>query len=136
MMKYLLIILAILIIGSLLISTFSRRMKKPDFSKEVELQANPFSLPSDSSEVGWNRADQFINKRYRLINGGRVQRNDSVILIPFFSDDQKGNSLRIERKRASDSVTFRVTLWNSGKLQLKGSKEIAFYIRTGIDRFS
>ncbi|NVO20695.1 MAG: hypothetical protein HXX13_13420 [Bacteroidetes bacterium] len=134
-MKYLLLILAVLMIGSLLVSTFTHKEKTQDFSIFIESQLNPFKLPADSSEVGWSRANQFINKRYRLISGGTVERNDSVINVPYFNDFRKGNSLKFERKIIGDSVIFTVSLWASGKLQVKGAKEIAFYIRTGIDRY-
>ena len=97
-------------------------------------QKNPFTVSKDSSEIVWKRASQFLEKRKLIIVGGTLETNDSVIYMPYYNDFHKGTSLKIERKQITDSTTFTVEVWNSGKPVPLGAKEIALYMKTGIDR--
>ncbi|MBX9806875.1 MAG: hypothetical protein K2X95_03650 [Flavobacteriaceae bacterium] len=95
---------------------------------------NPFTVSKDSSELVWNRALEFLEKRKLIIVGGTLETNDSVIYMPYYNDFYKGTSLKIERKQVADSILFTVKVWNSGKPVPLGAKEIALYMKTGIDR--
>ncbi|MDD5150643.1 MAG: hypothetical protein PHC28_09190 [Flavobacterium sp.] len=72
-------------------------------------------------------------RKFELV-GGDLQKNDSVIYMPYYNDFQKGTSLKIERKLVGDSTTFTVNVWNSGKPVTMGAKEIALYMATEFDR--
>jgi hypothetical protein len=97
-------------------------------------QKNPFTVSKDNSELVWNRALEFLEKRKLILVGGTLETNDSVIYMPYYNDFHKGTSLKIERKQIADSTTFTVSVWNSGKPVPLGAKEIALYMKTGIDR--
>ena len=65
---------------------------------------------------------------------GDLQKNDSVIFMPYYNDFHKGTSLKIERKQLGDSTIFIVNVWNSEKPATIGAKEIALYMQTSFDR--
>ena len=110
-------------------------VEKPNEMLEMYAkQKNPFTVSKDSSELVWDRASQFLEKRKLIIVGGDLEKNDTVIYMPYYSNFQKGASLKIERKQIADSTLFTVAVWNSGKPVPLGAKEIALYMKTGIDR--
>ena len=112
-------------------------VEKPNEMLEMYAnQKNPFTVSKDSSELVWDRASQFLEKRKLIIVGGDLEKNDTVIYMPYYSNFQKGASLKIERKQIADSTLFTVAVWNSGKPVPLGAKEIALYMKTGIDRIN
>lgn len=102
--------------------------------QKYNAQKNPFSVSNDSAEVVWGRASLFLEMRKLEITGGDLQKNDSVIFMPYYNDFQKGASLKIERKQVGDSTIFTVNVWNSGKPVPLGAKEIALFMATSFDR--
>jgi len=135
-MKKAILLLIVLIAGALIYSVFFYKDKPPALKNKITEQPNPFYVPVSQSDLVWNRAQEYVKKRYRLISGDKMQLNDSVLFIPYFNDYHEGNSLEIKRAQKSDSVQFRITLYNSGNLQQDGSKEIALFMATGIDKYN
>ena len=82
----------------------------------------------------WARASKFLELRTFELVGGELQKNDSVIFMPYYNDYHKGTSLKIERIKNGDSTIFIVDVWNSGKTVPLGAKEIALYMASGFDR--
>ncbi len=117
-----------------LLKTFLPTEKPSEMLEMYANQKNPFTVSKDSSELVWKRASQFLEKRKLIIVGGDLETNDTVIYMPYYNDFHKGTSLKIERKQRIDSTLFAVSVWNSGKLVPLGAKEIALYMKTGIDR--
>ncbi len=129
--KYFLIIAVLVLLISVALKTFLPTEKPTEMFAN---QKNPFVVCKDSSELVWNRASQFLEKRKLIIVGGSLEINDTVIYMPYYNDFHKGTSLKIERKQIADSTFFTVSVWNSGKPVPLGAKEIALYMETGIDR--
>lgn len=132
--KYFLIIIAIVLVIPVLLKSFLPAGKPTEILEKYTNQKNPFTVSKDSSELVWNRALEFLEKRKLIIVGGTLETNDSVIYMPYYNDFHKGTSLKIERKQIADSILFTVKVWNSGKSVPLGAKEIALYMKTGIDR--
>jgi hypothetical protein len=135
-MKKAMLLIIVLIAVALIYSLFFNKDNPLALKSKIATQSNPFIVPFSQSDLVWNRAQEYVKKRYRLISGDKMQLNDSVLFIPYFSDYHKGNSLEIKRAQKGDSVQFRITLYNSGKLQQDGSKEIALFMATGIDKYN
>ncbi len=133
-LKYFLIIAVLVLLISVALKTFLPAEKPTEMLKMFANQKNPFTVSKDSSELVWYRASQFLEKRKLIIVGGTLETNDSVIFMPYYNDFHKGTSLKIEREQMADSTFFTVSVWNSGKLVPLGAKEIALYMKTGIDR--
>ena len=93
-------------------------------------------MPVSQSDLVWNRAQEYVKKRYRLISGDEIQLNDSVLFIPYFNDYRKGNSLEINRTQKGDSVQFEIILYRSGIFQEDGSREIALFMTSEIDKYN
>ena len=132
--KYFLIIVVVVLVIPVLLKKFFPEERSLEMEKLYANQKNPFTVSKDSSELVWNRAFQLLEKRKLIIVGGTLETNDSVIYMPYYSNFQKGASLKIERKQIADSTLFTVAVWNSGKPVPLGAKEIALYMKTGIDR--
>lgn len=96
----------------------------------VTRQNNPFVTTPDSSEIIWRRAVRFIELNERIIAGGTPVYHDSIITVPYATTHEKGNALRIERKRVSEGIRFTCSWWYSGELDESGGKEIALYMQT------
>lgn len=135
-MKYLLLILALALVGAAVFKALFPGHFPVELIDKYNKQQNPFLIPKDSSEMVWARAKQFIEKRKRMIVGGALQQNDSLLYMPYYNDFHKGHSFRIEKKTIGDSVQFSVMLWYSGKTMDLGSKEFAFFMKTGIDNYN
>ena len=133
-MKKAILLLIVLIAGALIYSVFFYKYKTPALKSKIAAQPNPFYVQVSQSDLVWSRAQDYVKKRYRFISGDKMQLNDSILFIPYFNDYHKGNSLEIKRAQKGDSVQFRITLYNSGNLQQDGSKEIALFMATGIDK--
>ncbi len=54
--------------------------------------------------------------------------------MPYYNDFNKGTSLKIAKKTLGDSTLFKIEVWNSGKPQPLGAKEIALFLKTGYGR--
>ena len=135
-MKKAIFLLIVLIAGALIYSVFFYKDKPTSLKSKIAAQRNPFLVPVSQSDLVWSRAQDYVKKRYRLISGDKMQLNDSVLFIPYFNDYHKGNTLEIKRAQKGDSVQFAVTLYKSGNLQQDGSKEIALFMATGIDKYN
>ena len=133
-LAYFLLVIVLALIATAVLKNFSPTDISSELIGKYKNQQNPFSIPKDSSEIVWARASKFMEMRKLMIVGGELQKNDSVIYMPYYNDFHKGHSLRIDRKSIGDSVVFSIKLWYSGKLMDMGSKEIALYMKTGIDR--
>jgi hypothetical protein len=129
-----LLIISLALVGAAVLKHFFPTVIPSGLIERYNKQQNPFSIPKDSSEIVWARASKFMEMRKLMIVGGELQKNDSVIYMPYYNDFHKGHSLRIDRKSIGDSTVFTIKLWYSGKLKDMGSKEIALYMKTGIDR--
>lgn len=131
---YLLLIIAIALVATAVLKHFYPTVIPTGLIEKYKKQQNPFSVPKDSAEIVWARASKFMEMRKLMIVGGELQQKDSVIYMPYYNDFHKGHSLRIDRRPIGDSVVFTIKLWYSGKIMDIGSKEIALYMKTGIDR--
>lgn len=132
---YLLLFIAIALVTPVFIKTFFSEKPNLGLIKKYESQKNPFTVCNDSATVVWSRASEFIKSRKRLLSGGDLQQNNSVIFIPYYNDYHKGTSLKIERKIVGDSTVFTINVWNSGKPIPLGAKEIALFMATKYDRY-
>lgn len=131
------IFLLIALIASILIYSLLFDNDKPSaLRSKIAAQPNPFYVPVSQSDLVWNRAQEYVKKRYRLISGDEIQLNDSVLFIPYFNDYRKGNSLEINRTQKGDSVQFEIILYRSGILQEDGSREIALFMTNEIDKYN
>jgi len=133
-LKYFLTIMLLVLVIPVVLKSIFPGENSLEMQKMYASQKNSFTVSKDSSELVWNRASQFLEKRKLIIVGGTLETNDSVIYMPYYSNFQKGASLKIERKQIADSTLFTVAVWNSGKPVPLGAKEIALYMKTGIDR--
>ncbi len=135
-MKKAILLIIVLVAGSLLYSVYFYKDKPPVLISKIAAQPNPFFVTVSQSDLVWNRAQEYVKKRYRLISGDKMQLNDSVLFIPYFNNYHNGNTLEIKRAQKGDSVQFEITLYNSGTLQQDGSKEIALFMATGVDKYN
>lgn len=132
--KYFLLIAVLALVIPVVLKYYLPSKQPSKMEEKYGNQKNPFAVSKDSSELVWNRASQFLEKRKLIIVGGTLETNDSVIYMPYYNDFHKGTSLKIERKQLVDSTFFTVSVWNSGKRVPLGEKEIALYMKTGIYR--
>ncbi len=135
-MKYLLTIAAAFLIFCGLFSYFYDSSTPKAFQDLVDKQDNPFTVHKDSSAIIWQRAKDFLKMRENLITGGNLQINDSIIYMPYYNSNHKGNSMRFEKHAQGDSVQFFVIWWYSGDSSGTATKEIALYMQHGIERYS
>jgi hypothetical protein len=129
-----LLFIAIGLVVIVALKTFEPTKKNTKILEEYNKQNNPFYVPKDSSEIVWARASEFLETRKPKIIGGELEINDSVIYMPYYNDFNKGTSLKIAKKTFGDSTLFKIEVWNSGKPQPLGAKEIALFLRTGYGR--
>lgn len=131
---FILFFIALALVVPVMIKTFFTSKTNPEIMEKYNSQKNPFSVQKDSAEIVWARASKFLELRKLELVGGDLQKNDSVIYMPYYSDFHKGTSLKIERKQVDNSTKFTVNVWNSGKPVPLGAKEIALYMQTSFDR--
>ena len=131
---FILFFIALALVVSVMIKTFFTSKTNPEIMEKYNSQKNPFLVQKDSAEIVWARASKFLVLRKLELVGGDLQKNDSVIFIPYYNDFHKGTSLKIERKQVGNSTKFTVNVWNSGKPVPIGAKEIALYMQTSFDR--
>jgi hypothetical protein len=131
---FILFFIALALVVSVMIKTFFLSKTNPEIMEKYNSQKNPFLVQKDSAEIVWARASKFLELRKLELVGGDLQKNDSVIFIPYYNDFHKGTSLKIERKQVGNSTKFTVNVWNSGKPLPIGAKEIALYMQTSFDR--
>lgn len=129
-----LLFIAVTLVVIVSIKTFEPTKKNAKVLEKYNKQNNPFSVPKDSSEIVWKRASKFLETRQPKLIGGALEINDSVIYMPYYNDFNKGTSLKIAKKTFGDSTLFKIEVWNSGKPQPLGAKEIALFLRTGYGR--
>ncbi|HNP21636.1 MAG TPA: hypothetical protein PKM63_10610 [Panacibacter sp.] len=134
-MKYILLICCICILSVLTWKYFLDETLPAEFAAKQAQQQNPFVIEADSAAVVWQRAKDFLQERRRLIAGGALQQNDSLLYIPYYTNYHKGNSIMIEKKNLGDSVQVTCRWWYSKQEQADGGKEIALYMQTGISRY-
>lgn len=135
-MKYILLLIALFLIGAAVFKALFPGSFPPELLEEYSKQQNPFLMPKDSSEVVWERACYFLEEYKRMIVGGTLQKTDSELYIPYYNQYHKGNSLRIQRKTIGDSVAFSAIWWYSGEPMDLGAKEILYFMKTGIDKYN
>ncbi|MBY0481654.1 MAG: hypothetical protein K2Q21_09875 [Chitinophagaceae bacterium] len=134
-MKYILGILVVLFVIVGIYTVVNNNEPSKAFLHKVDLQQNPFTVPSDSANIIWKRASTFVETRKGWIGGGEIHRNNNLIFIPYSNSFYRGTSLRIEKSILGDSTVFQISWWYSKELSHKLSNEIALYMRTGIDRY-
>jgi hypothetical protein len=131
----LLLLILFVIIFSLVFNFLFSKDMSPELEQKISQQQNPFVIHKDSAAIIWKRASLFFKERKRIITGGEIQKNDSMIFLPYYNDYHKGNSIKILKKAIGDSVEITAWWWYSGMLQESGGKEIALYMQTGIGRY-
>jgi hypothetical protein len=135
-MKYFMRIFIILIIGSLGYKYFIADDLPAAFVKQINKQPNPFAVPKDSTGVVWGRARQYLDKWRWLINGSPVQETDSSLYVPYYNKEKKGASVKIESRKAGDSVVFTAYFWNYQTLNEGKSKEMALFMNKGLSKYN
>lgn len=131
-MKYRLLIFVVLILASLGIKYLFPRKQSTGFINVRNNQSNPFTVHKDSAGIIWLRAKQYLRENKRLIAGGDITENDSVLFVPYYNSYKKGNCIQIEKHSATDSVTFSVQWWYSQNPEPDGEKEIALFMQHNI----
>lgn len=131
---FILLFIAIVLVAIVVLKTIFPGKKDNQLIEKFNTQKNPFSVKNDSAEIVWARASKFLELRKLELVGGDLQKNDSIIFMPYYNDFHKGTSLKIKRKQVGNSTKFTVNVWNSGKPVPLGAKEIALYMATSFDR--
>jgi hypothetical protein len=131
---FILFFIAIFIVACVVFTAIFPGKKDNQLIEKFTTQKNPFSVQKDSAKIVWARASRFLELRKLELVGGDLQKNDSIIFMPYYNDFHKGTSLKIERKQVGDSTIFTVNVWSSGKPVPLGAKEIALYMQTSFDR--
>lgn len=49
----------------------------------VESQLNPFKTQKDNTIKIWSRAKEYLTDNKRLLGGGQLQENDSLLFLPY-----------------------------------------------------
>lgn len=134
-LRYLLLIIVLVLAAAGIYSAFFRNTNNPPaYNALVAAQPNPFYSSADSATTIWNRAQLYV-ETYRGVFGSEgLQVADSVLLIPYYNSYQKGNNLRIERKRVGKDIRYSISWWYSRTPQTEGAKEIALFMQKGIDK--
>lgn len=135
-MKYVLIILSVTFLSGWVCKYFFASDLPPEFVAKVQHQRNPFAVHKDSAELIWQRAQEFLHERRRLIAGSDMRKSDSLIVIPYGTSYEKGNSVRLTRASNGDSVLFTCYWWYSRMDQDDAEKEMALYMQTGEGRYN
>ncbi|RZM11178.1 MAG: hypothetical protein EOO88_47255 [Pedobacter sp.] len=133
-MKYFLAAIVLLILLSLVYKYLLAKDDPVAYTNLLAKQSNQFTVPKDSADIVWQRAQFYLDKNASLISGGTLIENDSLLYIPYYNDHKKGNSIRIEKHVSSESIAFIIQWWYSGSLQVNGSKEIALFMQQHIDK--
>lgn len=132
-MKYRLLIFIVVILASLLIKYLFPHKQSASYVNARKNQANPFTVHKDSAGSIWLRAKQYLKENKRLISGGDIIENDSVLFVPYYNSYKKGNCIQIEKHSATDSVTFLVQWWYSQNPEPDSEKEIALFMQYNIE---
>lgn len=133
--RFLLIAIALLLAAAGIYSLFPDKPMPAAFTRQVELQANPFKVPDDSITVVKNRIRQFLYEPRNLLDRERIQAGDSVWQIPYYNSYKKGDRILIEMHQTGDSCRFDCFRWYSGQTDEDGSKEMALFLQQGVSRF-
>ena len=130
------LIFIIVIVASLSYKYFFAEDLPAAFVKQINNQPNPFAVPKDSNKIVWQRARQYLAERRWLINGSPVQETDSSLYVPYYNQEKKGASIKIESRKVGDSVVFTAYFWNYQTLNEGKSKEMALFMNKGISRYN
>lgn len=133
-LRYLLLIIVLILAAAGIYSAFRNTGNSPAYDALVAAQPNPFYSSADSAAIIWSRAKQYVATYRGILGSEGLQVTDSLLLIPYYNSYQKGNNLRIERKRVDNTIRHTIGWWYSRKPETEGAKEIALFMQKGIDK--
>ena len=133
--RFLFIVIALLLAAAGIYSLFPGKPLPEAFTRQVQQQANPFTVPDDSLAAVKHRILQFLNEPRYLLDREQIQAGDSVWQIPYYNSYEKGDRILIEMHRSGDSCRFDCNRWYSGQADDQGSKEMALFFQLGISRY-
>lgn len=131
--------ISLLLLGLLIAAAAFMLFYEKDGAKEFDVlirdQSTSFCIPIDSASVAWQRAQSFLEDRKRLISGGAMQINDSLISIPYFNSFRKGNSLQVKKRIVGEQACFEINWWYSQHESLYNAQELSLYMQKGWSRY-
>lgn len=133
--RFLFFAIAILLVAAGIYSLLPDKPLPAAFTRLVQQQVNPFTVPEDSMSVVKQRIIRFLNEPRHLLSRDRIQASDSVWQIPYYNSYAKGDRILIEMHRRGDSCRFFCFRWYSRQADEDGSKEMALYKQKGISRY-
>jgi len=133
--RILLFTFAILLALAGIYSLFPASKLPAAFTRQLELQANPFTVPADSVSIVRQRIRQFFDEPRRLLGGGTREFMDSSWHMPYYNSHHKGDRILIEMHQAGERFLFECNWWDSRVVDVDGGKEIALFLHKGISRF-
>ncbi len=133
--RILLFTFAILLALAGIYSLFPASKLPAAFIRQLELQANPFTVPADSVSIVRQRIRQFFDEPRRLLGGGTREFMDSSWHMPYYNSHHKGDRILIEMHQAGERFLFECNWWDSRVEDVDGGKEIALFLQKGISRF-
>ena len=133
--RILLFTFAILLALAGIYSLFPASKLPAAFTRQLELQANPFTVPADSVSIVRQRIRQFFDEPRRLLGGGTREFMDSSWHMPYYNSHNKGDRILIEMHQSGERFQFECNWWDSRVEDVEGGKEIALFLHKGISRF-
>ena len=133
--RILLFTFAILLALAGIYSLFPASKLPAAFIRQLELQANPFTVPADSVSIVRQRIRQFFDEPRRLLGGGTREFMDSSWHMPYYNSHYKGDRILILMHQKGDRYQFDCNWWYSREEDKEGGKEIALFLQKGISRF-
>ena len=137
--RILLFTFAILLALAGIYSLFPASKLPAAFTRQLELQANPFTVPADSVSIVRQRIRQFFDEPRRLLGGGTREFMDSSWHMPYYNSHHKGDRILILMHQKGDRYQFDCNWWYSREEDregdVDGGKEIALFLHKGISRF-
>jgi len=133
--RFLLITLAILLAAAGIYSLFPHPKPPAAFTRQRDLQVNPFTVSADSVSIVRQRIRQFFEEPRRLLGGGHPEFMDSSWHMPYHNSHNKGDRILILMHQKGDRFQFDCNWWYSREEDVEGGKEIALFLQQGISRF-
>jgi hypothetical protein len=133
--RFLLITVAILLAAAGIYSLFPHSKPPAAFTRQLDMQVNPFTVPADSVSIVRKRIRQFFDEPRRLLGGGNLEFLDSSWHKPYYNSHKKGDRILIEMHQKGDRFQFECNWWDSRVEDEEGGREIALFLQKGISRF-
>lgn len=124
-----------LLIAALAFFFLHERDGAKEFDVLIRDQETSFCVPIDSAATTWQRALSFLEDRKRMISGGRMVVNDSLIRIPYFNGFKKGNSLLVKKQIVGERACFEISWWYGQHEALYNAQELSLYMQKGWSRY-